>query len=1103
MDATTSKEVIGALLDQIDALNVKPAAEGTFVMSVNGKKIELSASDVDPTLSLNDFIRAKANVTGAKIGCGEGGCGACAVDVAQIVGGKEQHFSVNSCLALASSYHGCAITTTEGLGTIKKGLHPIQERIAAYNGTQCGFCTPGMVMTMFSALKQAGSMEMLEMENVFDGNLCRCTGYRPILDSAKSLCKDSNIVDQVSKCAHAGAYDGTNDPTFPEFLNNIGDGPGVFSGSGLTIHYPSTLPAVFQLMGSNPQGKLVISNTSTGIYKPTNAPDWYPSVYINLKRVDELAAIDTTATGVSFGAAVSLNTIQSTLRGLVKSEKAEKVLSFGPLADHIQRIAGIHVRNAASVAGNLMMAKKKGFESDMATILLGAGATIRLAKRDGSTRDVSMEQFLTPTPLNAGEILHTVTIPFTSSGSVYRSYRAALRPTNAHAFVNAAFQAKTNKSKKLEGVVLAFGCIAPHAKRAHGVEKLLEGQVLDSKLVQQALEALSKEIVPQPLHDMLDSMGEVTGLFRGEYRSALVLSFFYKFMVELLISMGTKVSPALASAAQPHLVMKQRGENVSSGKQAFEQLDDSAGPASLPVNKIEGTEQAAGEIKYVGDVPELPGTAFGAYALSTKAKASIVSLDFTAAREMPGVIDCITADDIQGTNNFDQFMGAAVGCLMPILASGSVMYCGQPVCVVVADTKGHAEAAALKVVVNYGAPADGQEAVLGIDAAKAIADAQDEKTGKPQIIRTMMGGLAYEFKRGVEGEELDKLLAGGIGGEIAIGGQNHFAMEPHVAYAIPTEGERIKVFAATQWPGAVHKSVAGALKLPLNKIEILQRRAGGGFGGKLSAPGGHAAAAAVAANKIGVPVKMVLNRNIDMECSGGREDCKVQYKCAVDAAGKIQAIKIEVSADGGACYDLTPFGCMSLCNACEQTYYFPNLYISTTAYKTNSAPRTAVRGPGEPEGSYIIETIMQHIASSVGLPAAQVQEANLYPVESPEKCVDLQGKPLTHYTVDKMWPALKQKVDFEARQKAVAKFNAENRWRKRGLAITSVKYGVGLLYVGAQVSVFGDGSVQITHGGCEIGQGLHTKVVQACAMGLGKLLGTPIDYKTIEVADTR
>lgn len=359
------------------------------------------------------------------------------------------------------------------------------------------------------------------MESLFDGNICRCTGYRPILDAAKSLATDSNIVDQVCGMTGAdveGAYDSSADPTFPDFLAaNAVPAPAALPG----FLSATNLASAFDLMGKHPDAKLIGANTSVGIYSAKEHPDWLSATtLIDISKVPELLSVTSTDAGLRVGGAVALTGVIAALTAAIENgEKKECcVQSFQPLIDHVKRIASVHVRNVGTIAGNLMMAKLKGFESDMATILMGAGATITVSSAKGD-ETLSVADFLTAEgPLGAGKVLAAVTIPYTAAGSntLYRSYKAALRATNAHAYVNAAFQATISDGATISNVNISYGGVGLYAKRAAGVERLLEGATVTSDLLNDALQKLSSEIVVTPHAHQMDG---------GSYRKKIIFPY--------------------------------------------------------------------------------------------------------------------------------------------------------------------------------------------------------------------------------------------------------------------------------------------------------------------------------------------------------------------------------------------------------------------------------------------------------------------------------------------------------------------------------------------------------------------------------------------------
>jgi abscisic-aldehyde oxidase len=386
-------------------------ASSSITFAVNGEVV--TVANPDPSVTLNDYIRTQTPFTGTKLACGEGGCGACAVMLSRVdpATGQETHVTAHSCLRPLVACDGLAVTTTEGLGGAKKGLHPVQKRIADFNGSQCGFCTPGMVMATYAALLRAAdetktsggaaaadpkSLALL-MEEGIDGNICRCTGYRPILEAARSLVDDA-IVDQVGAGCKTDAREAaetgsvvaaSSPPPIPAAL--LGDSSAAaaasakaFRGPTLQWHRPTTVAAAVALHAEHgAHARFVVANTSVGIYK--NEPQ---SVLIDLGAVAELRAVSAAdaaaGAGVTVGAAVPIAQLISTLR----ARSAAHAASFTPqqrasadaLARQLDRVASHHVRNVGSVGGNLALVAKHGFASDLATSLAGYGATVDVAR---------------------------------------------------------------------------------------------------------------------------------------------------------------------------------------------------------------------------------------------------------------------------------------------------------------------------------------------------------------------------------------------------------------------------------------------------------------------------------------------------------------------------------------------------------------------------------------------------------------------------------------------------------------------------------------------------------------------------------------------------
>uniref|UniRef100_A0A2C9JQ57 FAD-binding PCMH-type domain-containing protein n=1 Tax=Biomphalaria glabrata TaxID=6526 RepID=A0A2C9JQ57_BIOGL len=338
------------------------------------------------TTSLNEYLREVAGLKGTKVMCREAGCGCCSVTVSHLLpdSDKLQTYSVQSCLTPLYAVDDWQISTVEGIGSQKVGFHPIQERIAKFNGTQCGYCTPGMVMNMYGLLHQNPNITTQEIEDNFDGNICRCTGYRSILDAMKSFSTDGNIpgakpvdIEDLNKhlCPRTG------EPCTGHQEEKGGKRNLDIEVNGSRWYRPTSLKDLGKLLKDNvnKKVKMIFGNTSTGIFKNEEASD----IYIDLHRVEEIYCYQLSDAGVTFGAATSLTNLMNKLKA--DQDKAG-FHYFSAVVRHLKFIGNVMVRNAGSIAGNLMIKHKHpDFPSDIFTVLEALGAKVDIFDADTST----------------------------------------------------------------------------------------------------------------------------------------------------------------------------------------------------------------------------------------------------------------------------------------------------------------------------------------------------------------------------------------------------------------------------------------------------------------------------------------------------------------------------------------------------------------------------------------------------------------------------------------------------------------------------------------------------------------------------------------------
>ncbi len=469
-----------------------------------------------------------------------------------------------------------------------------------------------------------------------------------------------------------------------------------------------------------------------------------------------------------------------------------------------------------------------------------------------------------------------------------------------------------------------------------------------------------------------------------------------------------------------------------------------------------------GVAKYTADL-DMKGVLVAYPVQAIHAKAKVVKLEVAAALEVVGVVTVLTEADIPGENNT-----GAVKHDEPLLSS-EVMYFGQALAWVIAETDDAARAGAARIKPEY----EILEPILGIQNA---IDALSYHTEPLTILR------------GQPDEILAQTLT--LEGEILVGGQDHFYLETQASLAFLDEDGCMTVHSSTQHPSETQAVVAHVLGWARHKVSVQSLRMGGGFGGKESQANPYAAVAAVVALKTKRPVRVRLTRHMDMQLTGKRHPMLGKYRVGFDQNGKLEALQLEIYADGGWSLDLSEAIVSRAMFHCDNAYFIPNLMVKGFVCKTNVTSHTAFRGFGGPQGMVLIEDILDAVARATNQRPEVVRELNFYNENSLEQHTTHYGQTISDVRIQNIWQSLKTSSDFENRQVEVKKFNSSHPFLRRGMAITPVKFGISftttfLNQAGALVLIYSDGSVQVNHGGTEMGQGLHTKIAQIAAQTLG------------------
>ncbi len=492
-----------------------------------------------------------------------------------------------------------------------------------------------------------------------------------------------------------------------------------------------------------------------------------------------------------------------------------------------------------------------------------------------------------------------------------------------------------------------------------------------------------------------------------------------------------------------------------------------------------------GQATYTDDIPELRGTLYAALVLSPVAHGELLGegIDRAALLAQSDVVAVFTARDIPGENNCGPIIHDD-----PFLANGKVEFLGQSVAVVVARSMISARKAARSAKV----------AVKELPAILSIDDALAQQS------------FVMPSKGITRGEPEQKIAAAPhrIQGRTTCGQQEQFYLEGQIAYAVPREDNQLTLFVSTQHPDGNQREAAAALNLSAKDVEVFCRRMGGGFGGKEGNSSIFSQSAALAAFKLKRPVKLRVNRDDDMMITGKRHDFRIDYDCGFDDSGRILGIDVVLASRCGYSTDYSgPVNDRALLHI-DNCYYLPHLKIISHRCKTNMQSATAFRGFGGPQGMFGIETVIEEIAHKLGKDPLEIRRVNLYrdPALSGDagSMTTQYGQTIEDWIGDQVIDQVASRADYPARRQAVASFNAQSRYRKRGLALVPLKFGISFTATmlnqgGALVNVYQDGSVSVNHGGTEMGQGLNTKMAQVAADGLG----IPVSLVRVTGTDTQ
>ncbi|KAE9550987.1 hypothetical protein FO519_005802 [Halicephalobus sp. NKZ332] len=1056
-----------------------------LIFYVNGKRIVDPI--VDPRTTLAVYLRDHLRLTGTKIGCNEGGCGACAIMISDIDTNTDQirHYSANACLTPVCSVFGKAVTTVEGLGSVvQKKLHPIQERLSIAHGSQCGFCTPGFVMAMYALLRNNPRPSEEEVDEALQGNLCRCTGYRPILEAyysfsetgtakisegcgmGENCCKKNGKdcskkeFNKLTTFENCQDYDPSQELIFPPELKllKLHQQSFLIKNEGHSWFQPRSLEELLDLKQKFPHARLISGNSELAVELKFRFID--VTMMINPKQVPEMRTYEVRKEGIYLGMGLSLTEIKQILNTTTKSHSEETTAIFRSICAMLHYFAGKHVRNMASVAGNIATASPI---SDLNPIWMASGAKVHLVSAMNGERTVTIdENFFVGyrrTVIQPEEILIGITVPFSKEGQFFRAYKQAQRREDDIAIVTSAFSAQVDPAtNEILDLKIAFGGMAPTTKLALDSVSGTQGRKWSKELFEEVTDKILKEFKLPP--------GVPGGMSR--YRQALTISFWFKFFVHVgseLKIMDFENYKVDQPVGEPRL------EHFTSTQIFYDVPEDQAphDPVGRPVMHASGEKHVTGEAIYSADI-QLLDMLYVAYVMSPVASGTIEYVDVTAAMELPGVVAYIDHKDVPGNNVISHWNSV-------LFAKEEVSYHGQPIGAIIAKDHETARRGAFLTKVNISP----KKPIVTIEDA-----IRENAFHNPEGYHVRSSLLENSTAIETDWSKYSRVVEGSI----RMGGQEHFYLETQNCIAIPGEDQEMEVISSTQCVNDIQKEVAAALGVPYHKVTVKVRRIGGGFGGKESIGGLFAGTAAIAAFKLRKPVKFVVERYDDMAISGTRHPFLFNYKIALGENDELLDMKIDCYSNCGHLIELSKGVMERALTHIDNVYRFKNADLHGYLCKTNCASNTAFRGFGGPQGMFCTESMMKHVSEELNIDFDKFREKNFY---NEGDCTPF-GMHLWQCNVKRCWKECIELSNYYKRKEEIEKLNASSRYKKRGICITPTKFGIGfgfkqLNQAGALLHVYTDGTVLLSHGGMEMGQGLHTKMLQVAS----RCLDIPIE----------
>lgn len=700
---------------------------------------------------------------------------------------------MNACLAPLASVDGKHVITVEGIGNVKS-LHPTQERIAKGNGSQCGFCTPGIVMSLYALLRNNDAPTEHDVEEAFDGNLCRCTGYKPILDAARTFtvgagcgkstanggggccmekgdgngggggcCKDNGVKDDqpIKRFTPPGfiEYNPDTELIFPPALKRHEFRPLAFGNKRKKWYRPVTLNQLLDIKSAHPAAKIIGGSTETQIEIKFKAMQYPVSVFVG--DIPELRQYSFNEEYVEVGGNIILTDLENICEEAIKHYGKERGQVFAAMHKQLKYFAGRQIRNVGTPAGNLATASPI---SDLNPVFMAADAVL-IARSASEVTEIPMSGFFTGyrrTALAQDAIIASIRIPLTHPDREhFRAYKQAKRKDDDIAIVTGALRVKLDEGGVVEEANLVYGGMAAWtiaAKQANGF--LVGKKFADLETLEGAMNSLEADFNLQ---------FSVPGGM-ASYRKALALSFFYRFYHEVILGLG-EVKHTDEQAVEELEREISTGATDDTATLDYQQSVVGKGnPHLAAMNQVTGVAQ------YTDDIPKLANELYGCLVLSTKAHAKIKSVDFSAALDLPGVVDYVDRHDMPDD---DANHWGAPHFQEVFLAEEEIFTVGQPIAMILATSQQKAAEGVRAVKVEY----EELPAIFTMEEA---------------IEKNSLFDYFREIKNG-DPEEAFKTCDYTFTGVARMGGQEHFYLETNACVAIPKhEHGEMEIWSSSQ-----------------------------------------------------------------------------------------------------------------------------------------------------------------------------------------------------------------------------------------------------------------------------------------------------------------